>query len=326
MTADPSGAIVKIDGKAVSKVGVKLIEKVAEGIGGLYRPVGIVREAKANAKAEVIAALAAQQVSEIQQRAVQRFVAEEVRRQENIEKITAEAINHLHEDAEPSKINDDWMANFFEKARIVSDEEMQSIWSKILADEANAPGKFSKRTINLLSDLDKSDALMFSTLCQFSANFGSSQLLVFNPDAAVYNASGINFPALSHLESLGLIKFETLTGFTLTGLPQYFSFTYAGRQLNIALKKSGDSFQTGKAMFTRMGSELSTLIEVAEVPGFFDYLSAQFESAGIMHSVSKDVTVTIPSATHQAPDTSSILGTGAYGAWSHKGSDDASGA
>lgn len=298
MTADPTGSIVKIDGKAVSKVGVKLIEKVAEGIGGLYKPVGIVREAKANAKAEVIAALAAQQVSEIQQRAVQRFVAEEVRRQENIEKITAEAINHLNEDAEPSKVNDDWMANFFEKARIVSDEEMQSIWSKILADEANSPGKFSKRTINLLSDLDKSDALLFSTLCQFSAKFGVNQLLVFDPNASIYNASGINFPALSHLESLGLIKFETLTGFTLTGLPQHFSFTYGGKQLNIALKQPGDAFPTGKAMFTRMGSELSTLIETNEVPGFFDYLSTQFESSGIKHSVGPNVTITIPPGAH----------------------------
>ena len=49
----------------------------------------------------------------------------------------------------------------------ISDEEMQNIKSQVLSGEANSPGSFSKRTVNLLSDLDKKDAELFQTLCRF---------------------------------------------------------------------------------------------------------------------------------------------------------------
>jgi Protein of unknown function (DUF2806) len=50
-------------------------------------------------------------------------------------------------------VNDDWITNFFDKCRIVSDEEMQQIWAKVLAVEANKPGTYSKRTVNFLSSV-----------------------------------------------------------------------------------------------------------------------------------------------------------------------------
>ena len=44
---------------------------------------------------------------------------------------------------------------------------MQILWARVLAGEANAPGTYSKRTVNLLSDFDKSDAELFTKLCGF---------------------------------------------------------------------------------------------------------------------------------------------------------------
>ena len=35
-------------------------------------------------------------------------------------------------------MEEDWIANFFDKCRIVSDSEMQSLWARVLAGEANA--------------------------------------------------------------------------------------------------------------------------------------------------------------------------------------------
>jgi hypothetical protein len=46
----------------------------------------------------------------------------------------------LTEAATPEKLEDDWITNFFDKCRLISDEEMQTLWSKVLAGEANAPG------------------------------------------------------------------------------------------------------------------------------------------------------------------------------------------
>ena len=56
-----------------------------------------------------------------------------------MESITAKALPQLNENATPSSVEDDWIVNFFEKSRIVSDNEMQELWS--------APFWLVKRTI-----------------------------------------------------------------------------------------------------------------------------------------------------------------------------------
>jgi hypothetical protein len=43
-----------------------------------------------------------------------------------------------------------------------------------LAGEANRPGSFSKRTLSTVSDLDKRDAEVFTTLCRFGWRIGTA--------------------------------------------------------------------------------------------------------------------------------------------------------
>jgi hypothetical protein len=76
----------------------------------------------------------------------------------------AKALPEVSPEAKPESMEDDWIANFFDKCRLISDEEMQSLWARILAEEANASGRFSKRTVDLVGTLDKSDALLFAQL------------------------------------------------------------------------------------------------------------------------------------------------------------------
>jgi Protein of unknown function (DUF2806) len=108
------------------------------------------------------------EVTALQQRAMRRFVAEEAKKQNNIEGITAKALPDLSPDATPERMEDDWIANFFNRCRLISDEDMQNIWARILSGEANSPGRFSKRTVNLVGGLDKSDAILFSGLLGFA--------------------------------------------------------------------------------------------------------------------------------------------------------------
>ncbi len=76
-----------------------LVEKVCNAVGIIYEPVHIKRKARAEAEAEKIKALARLELSEIEHRAVERLVHQEVRKQENIEKITAQAAAALPENA-----------------------------------------------------------------------------------------------------------------------------------------------------------------------------------------------------------------------------------
>ena len=159
------GALVNIG--ELSKPATVLIEKISDAIGGIAKPHQIRRVAQAEADAARIAATAQIEITELHRRAFGRFITEEAKKQENIESITAKSIPLLEETAQPQNIEDDWITNFFDKSRLISDDDMQNLWSKVLAGEANSPGKFSKRTVNLLSSLDKNDATLFTKLCGF---------------------------------------------------------------------------------------------------------------------------------------------------------------
>jgi Protein of unknown function (DUF2806) len=88
-------------------------------------------------------------------------------KQTNMENITKKALPDLADESKPDQLDDDWLTNFFDRCRLVSDEEMQTLWSRVLPGEANSPGTYSKRTVNFLSSLDKSDAELFTRLCSF---------------------------------------------------------------------------------------------------------------------------------------------------------------
>ena len=144
-----------------------LVKKIANGVGTLYEPRRIKNVTKAEAVAAKIKAESEIEITDLQWRAERRRLEEDTRHQKNMEDVTAQAEPHLNEDANPDGMDNDWIANFFDKVRIVSDNEMQSLWARVLAGEANVPGTYSKRTVNLLSDFDKSDAELFTKLCGF---------------------------------------------------------------------------------------------------------------------------------------------------------------
>ena len=118
----------------LSKPPTVLIEKISDAIGGIFRPYQIRRIAEAEAEAEQIRALSQIEITALQNRAVSRFVIEEAKKQYNIETITEKALPLLEEGASPQNIEDDWIAHFFDRCRLISDEEMQALWSKVLGN------------------------------------------------------------------------------------------------------------------------------------------------------------------------------------------------
>ena len=125
----------------LSKPATVLIEKISDAIGGIFQPYQIRRVAEAQAQAEKIQAVSRIEITELQRRAVQRFLAEEAIKQNNIESITRRALTDVRENARPEQVEDDWIANFFDKCRLISDDQMQTLWSKVLAGEANSQGR-----------------------------------------------------------------------------------------------------------------------------------------------------------------------------------------
>lgn len=277
MSDDKSTSIVNLGD--LSKPANTLIEKVSSAIGGIFEPWQIKRVARAEAEAGLIKAKSEIEITDLHRRAMHRFVEEEANRQENMEEITRKSLPHLAEKSNPENMEDDWVTNFFDKSRIVSDEEMQGIWAQVLAGEANAPGSFSKRTVNLLGDLDKRDAELFQTLCRFGWIFGTFTPLVFDTQDKIYNDLGINFGSLSHLDSLGLIQFNGVSGFSKQRLPNNFAVSYCGQVLPLTMSKETDNtLSIGKVLLTQAGQELARVVKVPGVDGFYDYVQEKWKA------------------------------------------------
>ncbi len=254
----------------LSKPAVVLIEKISDAIGGYFKPYQIRQVARAEADSEKIKAITQIEITELQQRALHRFVFEEAKKQDNIESITDKALPYVKEDANPDSIEDDWIANFFDKCRLISDEQMQALWAKLLAGEANFPGSYSKRTIDLLSSLDKTDALLFNTLCGFV--WSSSNVLPFIYDArnSIYTEHGINFNALKHLDDIGLVSFNPLAGYSWLNVPKHICIFYHETPVNVEFPSEQDNnFVLGQVLLTRVGQELALICDSKPVPDFF---------------------------------------------------------
>lgn len=264
----------------LSKPATVLIEKIADAVGGIFAPMQTVRMAKAEAKAELMKAESQIQISDIQRRALSRFLEEEARKQTNMEVITQGSLPLLAENASPEKIEDDWIANFFDRCRITSDAEMQSLWSGILAGEANSPGAFSKATVNLVSNLDKYDAQLFTTLCGYRWTIMSPTPLIFDVEHEIYTRLGLNFNTLSHLDYLGLIQFDNLAGFKRLRLPKVLQTFYFGRQAELMLPEdSENSLDLGYVLFTRAGHELSRVCGSQPIEGFHEHVYDKWAAA-----------------------------------------------
>ena len=265
--------------KGLSKPVTAFIKKISDAMGVLYEPKRIIRKAQAEAEAKKIAAQGDMEVTEIQRRGLIRLIVEEGKKQENIEKITRLALPAIKDNAKPEEMGNDWIAHFFDKCRIVSDTEMQSLWAKILAGEANSPGSYSKRTVNLMSTIEKSDAHLFTKLCGFGWHLGEIVPIIFDFNDEIYNRTGIDFPSLIHLKNIGLIDFEPLGKFKRELVfpagempsPLVGHVFYYGTPVRIELPQETDGIKTGSVVLTKIGCELAPICGSERSDDFFLY-------------------------------------------------------
>ncbi|MCY3569269.1 MAG: DUF2806 domain-containing protein [Chloroflexi bacterium] len=279
------GELIAGTAAGLTKPATVLIERVSDAVGGIAKPWQIQRVAKANAKANLIVAQSEIEITELQQRAAHRFIEEETKNQINIESITHQAIPHLSEDAEPEKIDDDFLRNFFDKSRLVSDEQMQDIWARILAGEANNPGTFSRKTINILADMDKSDADLFTRLCCYIWVFpGGAEPLVFVQDD-FFTKRGVYLSSLAEIASLGLLHTSNL-GFSLQGLPSKVTVSYFGRRVELSLAEgSNGTISCGDIVLTGAGRQIASITRLSPVHGLFEFMCEKWEKDSNIESV-----------------------------------------
>ena len=218
------------------------------------------------------------EIKELIKRTKNRVVATEVRNQENLESIANRSIALLNNNANPEEMDDDWIVNMLNRSKIFADKLMQELFARILAGEANSPGSFSKKSVNLLAELEKRDAKCFKSLCRFNWNLADRTVpLVFNQNQEIYNNYGIEYETLKHLESLGLIQYsekEMILTKELTGMDKV---SYHGSILVLEVPDNSHLL-IGHVLLTKPGVEICQLFENEPVKGFFEYVKKQWKA------------------------------------------------
>ncbi len=266
----------------LTKPATVLIEKISDAIGGIFKPHQIRRIAQAEAEADKTRAISQLEITALQDRAISRFFIEEAKKQYNIETITSKALPLLEGDASPQDIEDDWIAHFFDRCRLISDDEMQTLWSKVLAGEANSPGSYAKRTVNLLSSLDKADAELFRKLCSFVWQIGDLVPLIYGHNDTIYTEGGVYFNSLMHLEEIGLISFQPLVGYQRMLFPETTAVFFYGKPFEIRFPQpEKNALQIGTVLLSQVRKELAPICESAPCPGFQEYVIAKWQSMGL---------------------------------------------
>ncbi len=269
----------------LTKPATVLIEKISDAVGGVFKPYQIARVAKAEVEVELIRAEAQIQTTDLHRRAMHRFVQEKAMHQLNIESITNLALPSLDEKASPQEMENDWITNFFDRCRIVSDKDMQQIWSRILAGEANDPGTFAKRTVNLIADLDKADAELFTRLCGFGWTLDEDfyPLVLDYRQANPYKIKGIDLVSLMHLEELGLIQFNSVSVYSVAELPKNLTVFYFDSPLELMLPLDNDNqLSIGSVLLTRAGKQLASVCGATPIKGFFEYVYDKWASQSLI--------------------------------------------
>lgn len=145
----------------------------------------------------------------------QRLEYQEHKRQANIISVAGRATQLLADEIVPAAEPDhDWTARFFREAQDVSSEEMQVLWSRVLAGQVREPGTTSMRTLGVLKDLDVSTARLFSRFCSAAVYLKDSNGQIFDARVPSLGGSaaqnsiakfGLGFGQLNRLNEHGLI-------------------------------------------------------------------------------------------------------------------------
>ena len=268
-TAKGSLVTINIDGKPLEK----LIEVVSNGIGTLYRPRKIRKEADAQAYAirvlENAKAVAGSETmlieAETVERIGQRLVAQEIRRQNNIDAVVEKAAEELKgKQVSDDPVDEDWATRFFGIVQDVSLEEMRILWSKILSKEIERPSTFSMRTLETLRNLSAKEAELFekvAPLVLYQRNY-----FIFN-ESDMLEKIGVKYMDLAQLTECGILLPGTFVSKSYESNPNkdtVSAIIYGEKVVIMGLPQGTKGVVIPVVLLSKAGEELLSLLEPKE--------------------------------------------------------------
>lgn len=176
----------------------------------------------------------------------------------------------------------------FEGSRGAYDEDVRSLWARLVAEEMSHPGVFSLRTLRVLSSMDATDVRDFSTLCtcivrneRAKAYQDKVHILLHSSHGDRYlNGGAFDYDRLSSLESIGLLSTSV---FDVKSLNPRQTLELSTASSVIVARNDHDepwacSFHI---KLTRAGLELSTLCEWGTCPNLDEFAAIRVRECGL---------------------------------------------
>lgn len=181
--------------------------------------------------------------------------------------VVQNAVQNILPSAKVEEVDNDWLAQFMDKARLVSNGEIQMIWGRILAEECNHPNSIPKGLLHVLEQMDTKTATDFTNMCSVAVELVNENgpvfcpIVVFGEHKNFYDDLGLNYDALIDLAATGLIEHECIspTGVYIQDkLVQPAVIKYHDQEY--ALPVGVTEVRTGCVVFTRIGEALCRAI------------------------------------------------------------------
>ncbi len=260
--------LIKVDGKPIQK----LIEVISKGIGTIYKPKAIRKEADAEAyKIEIIERAKSKALSdgkfteaETYDRIQERLIHQETLRQKNIDDVSQIASEQLGQEQTVSEepVDKDWTSRFFSIVEDVSDEEMQKLWGRVLAGEVKQPKSYSLRTLELIKNLTKQEANTFMKIANFSISTINDSFIFKGNGDELSKDFNISYGDIALLVEIGLIQPGDFVNyqFPQTPTPVKTAFTSGKVIIVVDKKENVPTIQFPINLFTKAGTELLKLV------------------------------------------------------------------
>ena len=225
---------------------------------------------------------------------------QEQKRHRNIEAVVGQAALEVGDkevqDREPDH---DWTARFFTDVQDVSSQEMQLLWSKVLAGEVERPGSTSVRSLSVLKNMDKKASRLFVTLCSLcvfvrldDGTIHDARVPSLGQDPTQNSLSdyGLGFGALNVLNEHGLIitdykswnSFDVYNDHRNDATSAHLVFQGTTWDLSMADQNATTrNIQMSGVALTRAGIELSGVVQIVESKNFALELIKFFHKQGI---------------------------------------------
>lgn len=199
--------------------------------------------------------------------------ARESRKMNNVRQIVEKTKTLFDNDEKVSEepVNQDWLNRFMSTAEDISDDEMQSLWAKILAGEIKRPKSFSLKTLDVLRNITKEEAELITKMAKFTID----NMYICTEDFAM------PLPEQILMDEFGIICGEKLVC-TYEVSPTIVRHISIGQQSVINLY-SNEKIKVKLNLYqlTKVGKEILKLVSMENNDKFICNLGEHFKKQGI---------------------------------------------